>query len=290
MSWKSMQWESTEMTKLIVALRTRVMYLGLCSTAIHWCHVCILMFVLFPSVFMRGNLQWIVSHSNLHVATDNKRCFYAEKRSSVKVTWYFPSSLFFLDVVMQASWQVINHRTQSLHVCGLIGTQVQSVSDAILHTPALRWCVASSCMHHSPFRLLLYSRVVHLRNLCFPIYWLTDWLTNWLTMKQSPSWVAKRSSASQDIPRILWNSNAHYLIHRSPPPILFLSQINPLHDPSNFLKVHFNIIVPSTSRSSKWFFPSHFPNKTFYAPLLSPVCAKCLAHLIFLYFIIRITL
>ena len=41
MSWKSMQFESTEMTKLIVALLTRVMYLGLCSTALHGFHVCI---------------------------------------------------------------------------------------------------------------------------------------------------------------------------------------------------------------------------------------------------------
>ena len=32
-------------------------------------------------------------------------------------------------------------------------------------------------------------------------------------MKQSPSWEANRSSASQEIPNILWNPNVHYHIH-----------------------------------------------------------------------------
>lgn len=36
------------------------------------------------------------------------------------------------------------------------------------------------------------------------------------------------------------------------PPITVLSQINPFHSPSYFLKMHFNIIHTSASRSSKW--------------------------------------
>jgi hypothetical protein len=38
-------------------------------------------------------------------------------------------------------------------------------------------------------------------------------------MVQSPSWEANWFSASQEIPGILWNPNAHYRIHKRPPPV-----------------------------------------------------------------------
>ena len=64
-------------------------------------------------------------------------------------------------------------------------------------------------------------------------------------MQHTPSWAANRFSASQEIPRILWNQKVHYRFYISPPPVPILSQINTVHTPtSNFLKIYLNIILP----------------------------------------------
>jgi hypothetical protein len=44
-------------------------------------------------------------------------------------------------------------------------------------------------------------------------------------MEQGPSWETRRFSASQEIPRILWNPKIHFRIHNSLPPVPNLSQI-----------------------------------------------------------------
>jgi hypothetical protein len=78
---------------------------------------------------------------------------------------------------------------------------------------------------------------------------------------------------------ILWNPKVHYHLHNGPRPVPILSQINPVHVHIPLLENLFNITLPSTPGSSKW---SLSPQVTPPTPVLSPLRATCLSHLILL--------
>ena len=102
-------------------------------------------------------------------------------------------------------------------------------------------------------------------------------------MKQSPSWEAKRFSASQELPRILRNPKVHYRIHKCPPPVPILNQLHPVHTPHiPPSAIHLNIFLPSTPGSSKWSLPlrSPYQNPAYTSPL--PHTCTCPTHLILL--------
>jgi len=108
-----------------------------------------------------------------------------------------------------------------------------------------------------------------------------NWYLNTYSMEKSLSWEANRFSASQEIPSILWNPKIHHRINKCPPPVLILRQFNPVHN-LTFTSWRYILILSSHLRLGlpSGLFPSDFPTKMLYTPLLSPTRATYFAHIL----------
>jgi len=89
------------------------------------------------------------------------------------------------------------------------------------------------------------------------------------------------SQIVKKFPRMLWNPKVHYRIHNSPPPVPILNQLDPVHAlTSHFLKIHLNIILPSTPGPFKWPLSLRFSHQNRMYTFTLPIRATCPAHLI----------
>jgi hypothetical protein len=110
------------------------------------------------------------------------------------------------------------------------------------------------CRHLQPlckFYIYIYIYIIKMR--LIKLTFLSEGNSITYSMEQNPSWEANRFAASQEFPHILLNPKVNYHICKCPPPVSILSQPNPFHTPtSHFLKIHPNIIIPSTPGFFQW--------------------------------------
>jgi hypothetical protein len=105
-----------------------------------------------------------------------------------------------------------------------------------------------------------------------------NWLTSWSWV--SPSWEPTNCAATQEFPRILWNSKVHYSAHKNPPLVPILSQIGPVHTiPSYLSMIHFNIATHLRLGLLSGLFPFDFSSISYMHSSCLHLCyMPCLSH------------
>jgi len=103
-------------------------------------------------------------------------------------------------------------------------------------------------------------------------------------MEHNPFWEANSTSGNQESPRVLWNSEVHYYVHKGLPLVPLLSQTQLVHTLSPYFpKIHSNtkfpLLVP------RGLFPLLISNNHFVHTLIPLIYGKCCVHLIFLEFV-----
>jgi hypothetical protein len=73
----------------------------------------------------------------------------------------------------------------------------------------------------------------------------------YLLKELSPSWETVNCAAIQELPSILTKPKVHHRVHKNPPLVPILSQVDPVYTiPLSLSKIHFNVVHPPTSWSS----------------------------------------